>query len=192
MATVTTAAPTKVGLITRINTTWHRPAMWLFFGIVIAHWAEHLVQAAQIWVLGWERTDSRGVIGQWFPAVVTEEWLHFGYAVVMLAGLVLLLPGMSGRARFWWKVALAVQVWHFVEHFLLWVQAATDTPFFGQAAPTSVVQLALPRVELHLFYNLAVFAPMLVAMYFHIVPPLSELQTPSSCSCRLAKLSATT
>lgn len=171
----------------RLNTKWHRTAMWAFFGITIAHWVEHLVQAGQIWLLGWNRPDSRGVLGQWFPTVVSEEWLHLGYAVIMLIGLIVLLPGMTGRAGLWWKIALGIQAWHFVEHFLLWIQAATNQPFFGKEVPTSVVQLVAMRVELHLFYNLAVFLPMLVAMYFHMAPPRDELATEPACSCRLGQ-----
>lgn len=183
--TATAAMTGGDGLLTKLNTVWHQRAMWIFFAIVVAHWVEHLVQAGQIWLLGWNRPDSRGVVGQWFPVVVTEEWLHLGYAVIMLAGLLLLLPGMTGRARLWWKIAIAIQIWHFAEHFLLWLQAALDQPFFGQPIATSVVQLAFPRVELHLFYNVAVFLPMLVAMYFHMVPPAKELAEPSRCTCRL-------
>jgi len=183
--TAAASAPATSGLVGRLNGAWHKRALWIFLAITLAHWAEHLVQAGQIWLLGWERPDSRGVIGQWFPMVVTEEWLHLGYAVVMLAGLALLLPAMTGRARKWWIAALAIQVWHFVEHGLLWLQAAMDQPFFGKEVPTSVAQLVFMRVELHLFYNLAVFAPMLVAMYFHRVPPEREWSMEPRCTCRI-------
>ncbi|MHB1137800.1 MAG: hypothetical protein ACYC2O_02515 [Microthrixaceae bacterium] len=71
-----------------------------------------------------------------------------------------------------------------MEHFLLWLQAAIDRPFFGEPVPTSIVQLAFPRVELHLFYNVAVFLPMLVAMYYHMAPPAKELSEPARCTCR--------
>jgi hypothetical protein len=37
--------------------------------------------------------------------------------------------------------------------------------------PTSLVQLWVPRVELHLFYNAVVFLPMVVAMFHHMFPP---------------------
>jgi len=38
--------------------------------IVLARWAEHVVQAIQIWVLGWPVPESRGVLGGWFPWLV--------------------------------------------------------------------------------------------------------------------------
>ena len=37
----------------RINSTWHERAMQGFMVIVLAHWAEHLLQAFQIYALGW-------------------------------------------------------------------------------------------------------------------------------------------
>lgn len=172
-------------LVTLLNTRWHKRAMWVFFGIVVAHWAEHLVQAFQIWVTGTPRPEARGLIGDLFPVLVKEEWLHYGYAIVMLIGLIVLRPGMTGRARTWWTIALAIQFWHHIEHLLLFVQAATDTPFFGKDVPTSVAQLAFMRVELHLFYNAVVFVPMAIAMYLHMVPPVAERSEPAACGCRL-------
>ena len=51
--------------------------------------------------------------------------------------------------------------------------------------PTSLVQLWVPRVELHLFYNTIVFIPMVIAMYYHLFPPAAEKTVPR-CSCALA------
>lgn len=172
-------------LVDRLNGPWHRRALWVFFGVVVAHWAEHLVQAFQIWVTDTPRPEARGVVGELFPVLITEEWLHYGYALVMLAGLILLRPGMTGQARTWWTIALVLQSWHHIEHLLLFVQAASNTPFFGKPVPTSIVQLAWPRVELHLFYNVVVFVPMAVAMYLHMVPPMVERDDPAACGCRL-------
>ncbi|HZN17519.1 MAG TPA: hypothetical protein VFB84_04915 [Micromonosporaceae bacterium] len=150
--------------------------------VVLAHWAEHLVQAYQIWVLDRPRPASRGVLGQWFPWLVSSEWLHYGYAIVMLTGLFLLLPGFVGRARTWWLVALAIQFWHHIEHLLLLIQAQADTTFFGGAVATSVAQVFFPRVELHLFYNSVVFIPMLIAVYLHLRPNAREREE-TRCGC---------
>jgi hypothetical protein len=116
---------------------------------------------------------------------VTSEALHYGYAVVMLVAFVLLRPGFSGTARTWWTIALGIQVWHHLEHLLLLTQAQTGLLLLGNAAPTSVVQLAVPRVELHLFYNTVVFIPMIVAMVLHRRPSAPALTTPT-CSCAYA------
>jgi MFS family permease len=136
----------------------------VFMLVVIAHWVEHIVQAIQIFALGWPRPQARGLLGEWWPWLIKEETLHYGFAVVMLIGLIWLLPGFSGEARKWWIAALVLQVWHHMEHLLLLIQALTH-PFFGQKVPTSVIQLVFPRVELHLFYNAVVFTPMLIAVY---------------------------
>lgn len=165
-----------------LNGPGHKLGMRLFLAIVLAHWVEHLAQAAQIWALGWTRPEAKGVLGLWFPWLVTSEWLHYAYAVAMLAAFVLLRPGVTGRARFWWDVALAIQAWHHFEHFLLLLQAWTAQPLFGKPVPTSIAQLVLPRVELHLLYNGIVFLPMLAGMVRHIWPPRGELRPACSCA----------
>ncbi|MEU6077875.1 hypothetical protein [Micromonospora sp. NPDC047074] len=151
--------------------------------IVLAHWAEHLVQAFQIWGLGWARPEARGVLGMPFPWLVSSEWLHYGYAIVMLVGLWILRTGFVGRSRSWWTVALAIQFWHHIEHLLLLLQAQTGRFLFDSPVPTSLLQVVIPRVELHLFYNTVVFVPMVIAMYLHLRPSRAESQL-MSCSCR--------
>ena len=68
----------------KLNTIWHKRALNLFMLVVLAHWAEHLAQAFQIYVLGWPRPSANGVLGLFFPWLVTTEVLHYGYALVML------------------------------------------------------------------------------------------------------------
>jgi hypothetical protein len=167
-----------------LNGRYHKATMWAFAIVVVAHWMEHLVQALQVYVLGWARPDSRGVLGLAFPWLVASEWLHFAYAVLMVLGLIVLRRGMLGEARFWWNVALGIQVWHFVEHFALWGQALTGKFLFGAEVPTSFIQVAMPmfRVELHLAYNLAVTVPMLIAMYHHRHPEAEE-RAQARCTC---------
>jgi hypothetical protein len=167
-----------------LNGRYHRRALWIFMAIVLAHWAEHVVQAFQIWVLGWPRPQARGLLGLPFPWLVRTEALHYGYAIVMLIGIILLRPGFSGRARTWWNVALVIQFWHHFEHALLLSQAIWH-PFFGKAVPTSIVQLVVPRVELHLFYNGLVFIPMVIAMYLHLHPTEAERHE-VACTCAVA------
>ena len=170
-----------------LNTTGHKPALYAFLVVVLAHWAEHLTQAVQIFVLGWPRPQAGGVLGLWFPWLVTSEWLHYGYAIVMLAGLWLLRHGFTGRARTWWTAALGIQIWHHLEHLLLLLQAVTGTNLLGKPVPTSIAQLAFPRVELHLFYNAVVFVPMVVAMVYHLRPTAEE-RANTQCSCAPVKV----
>jgi hypothetical protein len=181
MSAISLTPPRRLG-IGALNERYHSLALKVFMFIVLAHWAEHLVQAYQVWVLDRPRPAARGVLGQVFPWLVTSEWLHYGYAIVMLAGLVLLWPGFVGQARVWWTVALVIQFWHHIEHLLLLIQAQASTFFFGAKVPTSVAQVAFPRVELHLFYNSIVFIPMVVAVYLHMRPNDRDRRA-MSCSC---------
>ncbi|MFY1702671.1 hypothetical protein ACN28G_13145 [Micromonospora sp. WMMA1923] len=180
--TISHRKPTGTTLTDRLNAQWHRPALWGFTAVVIAHWAEHLVQAAQIWLLGWPVPQARGLLGQAYPWLVQQEWLHYGYALVMLVGLWMLRRGFTGRARTWWLVALGIQFFHHIEHLLLLVQYLSGAHLLGRPVQTSLLQLVIPRVELHLFYNAIVFLPMVVAMYLHVRPTAAE-QAASRCYC---------
>jgi hypothetical protein len=105
---------------------------------VLAHWAEHLLQALQIYALGWPVPEARGLLGHFFPWLVTSEALHYAYAFVMLAGFWLLRPGFTGtRDRQWWTIALAIQFFHHFEHFLLfynrWIDATGVHPMSDEA-----------------------------------------------------------
>jgi hypothetical protein len=169
-------------LVDDLNGRYHRAALWVFMGIVVAHWAEHLLQAFQIWVLGWERPDARGALGIVFPWLVSSEALHYAYAIVMLIGLLLLRPGFTGVALTWWNVALGLQIWHHLEHFLLVGQVLVGANLFGEPVPTSIAQFAIMRVELHLFYNAVVFVPMVIAMIEHVRPSEKE-RARVRCTC---------
>jgi hypothetical protein len=165
-----------------MNSSLHERALQIFMVIVLGHWAEHLVQAFQIYVLGWARPASRGVLGQFFPWLVKSEALHYGYAVVMLIGLLALRDGFKGRAQMWWMISLYIQVWHHFEHALLQGQVILHQNLFGAPVPTSMLQLVFQRVELHLFYNTIVFIPMALAMYYHKFPPAGE-EAHHQCTC---------
>jgi len=170
------------GLVAGLNGRHHRAALTVFMIVVLAHWAEHVTQAYQIWVLHWPVPKARGLLGEAFPRLITSEWLHYGYALVMLLALFLLRPGFVGQARTWWTVALVIQFWHHVEHLLLFVQAQSGHNFFGKPVPTSILQLVSPRVQLHLLYNSIVFIPMVIAMYRHLRPSRAERRD-MTCNC---------
>ena len=169
--------------VERLNGPRHEFALRTFMVIVLAHWAEHLLQAFQIYGLGWPVADSRGLLGHFFPWLMKSEVLHYGYALVMLVGLWLLRPGFTGlNDRRWWTIALSIQFFHHVEHLILQLQAIFGYNLFGRPVPTSIVQLWVPRVELHLFYNTIVFIPMVIAMYYHLFPAQPELSR-QRCTC---------
>ena len=168
--------------VATVNGRRHRMVLNALMVVVLAHWVEHLFQAYQIWFLGWPRPKALGALGLLFPWLVTSEWLHYGYALVMLIGLWLLRGGFTGRSHTWWMVAFGIQFWHHIEHLLLLIQAQTGWHLAHKAVPTSVLQLAFPRVELHLFYNSIVFLPMVVAVYLHLRPSKKEYEA-KTCNC---------
>ncbi|MGH8931651.1 MAG: hypothetical protein ACRDZO_13760 [Egibacteraceae bacterium] len=178
--TITAERPRR--RLEELNGPHHKIALSLFLVVVLAHWVEHIAQAIQIYVFGWPVPEARGALGIPFPWLIGSEWLHYGYALVMLIGLAALLPGFTGRARTWWKIALGIQIWHHMEHLLLLIQATTGFYLLGRPIPTSIVQLIVPRVELHLFYNAVVFLPMVVAMVLHRHPTVAERRA-MTCVC---------
>lgn len=184
MATATAIGATApVSFMDRLNSDRHELALRVFTAIVLAHWAEHLVQAAQIYLFNWPVPEARGLVGHFFPWVIKSEALHYGYALVMLAGLWMLRTGFTGKKdHFWWMLAFGIQFFHHIEHAILQTQAIAGMNLLGRPVPTSLVQLWVPRVELHLFYNTIVFIPMVMAMYFHLFPPEEETVTPR-CTC---------
>jgi hypothetical protein len=176
---------TSPSFMERVSSDWHETALRLFMAIVLLHWVEHLLQGLQIYVLGWPVPEARGAIGLLFPWLIKSEALHYGYAVVMLIGLWTLRGGFTGKLdHFWWMTAFWIQFFHHIEHALLLIQATIGHNLLGRPVPTSLVQLLVPRVELHLFYNTIVFIPMVIAMYYHLFPPAAETTKPR-CACAL-------
>ncbi|HKR09266.1 MAG TPA: hypothetical protein VJS39_08765 [Gemmatimonadaceae bacterium] len=170
------------GFVESLNTRYHKRALLSFLTIVLFHWAEHLVQAYQFYVLHWSRQMSMGLLGMYYPWLMKTETLHYGFAVVMLVGLWILRKGFTGTSHTWWMISFWIQFWHHFEHFLLFYQANTHHYFFGGSVPTSIGQIWIPRIELHLIYNTLVFIPMVVAMYYHVYPPARDT-VKSACSC---------
>jgi hypothetical protein len=166
----------------RLNGPQHKRALQIFMAIVLAHWAEHLAQAVQIWVLHWPVPQSNGVLGLWFPWLVTSETLHYGYALVMLIGLWILRHGFVGKAWVWWMVSFWIQFWHHIEHALLQGQVIVGHNLFDSPVPVSIVQLWIPRAQLHLIYNTLVFIPMVIGMFYHVFPTADE-EAHQHCTC---------
>jgi len=180
------------GVMDKLNTIWHKRALQVFMFIVLAHWAEHLAQAYQIYVMGWPRPKAGGFLGLFFPWLVSSEALHYGYAIIMLIGLWILRRGFTGTSRKWWTVALVIQFWHHIEHALLQGQVIFHHNLIGSPVPVSVLQMLFPknRVEIHLFYNAVVFIPMMIGMYYHMFPPKGEETAACACALRHESLPA--
>jgi hypothetical protein len=139
--------------------------------VSVIHAFEHIFQMFQIHSMHMSRAEAGGLLGYWYPWLMKSELLHFSYALFMLIGLVVLYPGFAGRSRNWWATALLIQVWHCFEHTLLLYQASTENYLFGGTVPTSVLQLVIPKAELHFFYTSLVLIPMGFAMMFYQYQP---------------------
>ena len=146
------------------NADGHAIYLKIFVAIMVAHWLEHIVQAYQVYVMGYQRHHALVLLGQFYPWLVHSEWMHFGYAVLTWLGLVILRDKFYGSARIWWDAAVIIQIWHLFEHALLFIQAQGSFTLWGSNEPTSVLQLFFPRIELHLFYNSVGTAPIVIAM----------------------------
>lgn len=184
------ALASDAGLYEKLNGRWHKRSLQFFMVIVLAHWAEHLAQATQIYIMGWPRPKAGGFLGLFFPWLVSSEALHYGYALVMLVFLWVLRKGFTGTSHKWWTVALVIQFWHHIEHLLLQSQALLHHNLIGSPVPVSFLQMVFPksRVEIHLFYNAIVFIPMMIAMYYHMFPPQGEKHAACTCAVRQKSL----
>ena len=170
------------GFVDSLNTRWHKIALQAFIVIVLFHWMEHIIQAYQFFVMGWSRQMSMGLLGMYYHWLMKSEVLHYGFALVMLIGMWILRKGFTGTSYKWWMAAFWIQFWHHFEHFILFYQAQTQQFWFGGTVPTSIGQIWIPRIELHLFYNAIVFIPMVVAMYYHMYPPARDT-VKAMCTC---------
>lgn len=148
-----------------------------FAALMIGHWLEHIFQAYQVYVMHMPRACALGMLGMKYPWLVKTESLHFGFAVFTTIGLLMLwhvyVTGKVASDQIFimprsapsWMAATYISIWHLFEHSLLFYQAIMHHNFWGRPVPTSVIQLFIPRIELHLFYNSMVTVPIAMSMY---------------------------
>lgn len=149
------------------NPSWHTLALILYSSVVVGHFSEHLVQVAQVFLLGWARAEAGGILGLYFSDAAENELLHITYNSFQLTGLILLAHGFrhDRTAHTFWVIALVAQSWHWLEHAFLIVQMLTGHYFYGAIKQMSVLEKFVPRIELHFIYNLVVFVPTVIALY---------------------------
>jgi hypothetical protein len=156
-------------LLERLNTKYFIPAMGIFIITIILHLSEHFTQTSQVYICGWDRDEAKGLLGLAYPQLVDAEWFHFSYAFEMLIGLQIFKRSFIGKAEIWWKLSIYLQIWHLFEHTLLVFQDISGINLFGSIVPVSIIQLFIPRIELHLFYNILVLIPMVVSMLIVLI-----------------------
>jgi hypothetical protein len=154
-------------LIKLVNGKHYSKYLFAFNLIVLSHFAEHITQMIQVYLLHWERKQSMGLLGLACPVLMRSETLHYGHALFMLIGLYLLGFSVVGKAKWWWDLSTKLAFYHHIEHFIILSQVIAHYNLFNSPTPTSIVQaMGVPRIELHFFYNLMVLVPMLVGLYF--------------------------
>lgn len=119
-----------------------------------------------------------------FLGIVLFHWLEH-----LIQAYQVLRDALTGTSHTWWMVAFWVQFWHHFEYFILFYQAQTQQFWFGGTVPTSVGQIWISRIELHLIYNALVFIPMVAAMYYHMYPPALDT-VKAMCTCARHRASA--
>lgn len=154
-------------LMTRwVLATWRIAGAWLALYLVLAvtqtgHVMEHVVQVAQLRVLGLSGHHAHGIFG-----ALDIEWVHFTWNAWVLAAVVVLLIGRPGNRWLW--VAAPLAAWHLLEHTFLivtyLVTGVEGTP--GLLAMGGLLGNGLPvaRAELHLFYNVLETIPLLMGL----------------------------
>ena len=154
----------------------------------LGHTAEHVVQVAQIHLLGMRAPDARGLLSP-----LDTEWVHFGWNTWILVAVVALL-GAYPRNRWLWLAALASS-WHAVEHAYLLagylVTGLSGQP--GLLARGGLIGGGLPiaRPELHLLYNVAELVPLAIAFRAALgTEPSRQAGTPRALPLAAAALAA--
>ena len=153
-----------------LNGSLHRRALLAYLLIASGHFAEHLVQVTQVFVLGWARADAGGLLGLIVSGAAQSELLHVAYNSLQLTGLIVLAWGFRSHrvAHGFWMAALVAQTWHWLEHAFLIAQLLSGHYFYGALKQMSVLERFVPRIELHLIYNLAVFVPTVIAVALYL------------------------
>jgi hypothetical protein len=148
-----------------------------FFAAVVivqgVHVFEHIVQLAQVYVLGAPEDLALEVLGFVLQFQGTEEWLHlvFNVSYVLSLYVILLrLRRLTPRVVPHWAFALlavggvGLESWHVMEHLVIISNVIRNNgcpcPGIGDAA------LGISDVVLHFFYNLVAYAATLPAFWF--------------------------
>lgn len=93
-------------LIKHINSRYFNTYLLLFQVIVLSHFAEHVAQIIELYILHWPRKESLGLLGLAYPYLVHSEYLHYAHALFMLVGLYLLSFSFVGDAKKWMAITI--------------------------------------------------------------------------------------
>jgi hypothetical protein len=155
--------PVGVATATRATGVLSDGAFYFMTAVVLiqgGHVVEHIIQLAQVFLLGVPEEDALGLLGYIVQFNGTEEWLHLGYnAFYVLALYALILPlwritpAVLSSWAFWFFIAASVwlETWHIVEHGVIIANVLANDgcpcPGIGDVA------LGLSDTVLHFVYN---------------------------------------
>jgi hypothetical protein len=134
--------------------------------IQIAHDAEHVVQALQVFVLGTPRPAAGGLLGTFFDFPI----VHFTYNFVYFGALLFAVAwayGLGGfqkldRIGMWLLIITAgVQTYHAAEHVIQITQEAAT----GTQRPPGFIGLFQDNIIVHLLLNTIVWVLPAIAMW---------------------------
>lgn len=173
--------PTRYGSILRgskgrtaeATSAFYGRLFFPFFVAVVAiqsvHMFEHVVQVAQVYLLGVPDNNALGLLGYVIQFNDTEEWLHLAFNGAFLLSLYALalpmrglVPGVLPPAAFGVFLAGAVglESWHVVEHLVIISNVIRNDgcpcPGIGDAA------LGVTDTQLHFVYNAVAYAALVV------------------------------
>jgi hypothetical protein len=148
----------------------------LFTAVVVIqgiHVFEHLVQLAQVYLLGVSDDDALGLLGYFVQFNDTEEWLHLGFNltyVLALYGLILPMRGYVPRPIPFWAfgafavAAVGLETWHVVEHTVIIANVIRNSgcpcPGIGDAA------LGVTDTQLHFVYNSIAYLAAVIPFWY--------------------------
>lgn len=148
----------------------------LFVVVIVVqgvHVMEHVIQLAQVHVLGVPDDDALGLLGFVFEFHGTEEWLHLVFNVTYLLALYALLTWLRrSRPRpvpAWGLAAfvigaVAVESWHVVEHTVIISNVIRNggcpCPGIGD------VVLGLTDTVLHFAYNVIAYIGTVIPFWY--------------------------
>lgn len=148
---------------------WVVPALLAGVAIQTFHMGEHVLQVVRVFGLG--EPGRGGVVG----SVVDNEWVHFAYNALVLAGMGAVV---AARRRGWRRYgttraadsvflgAVAVQSWHMVEHvFRVAQHVATGAP-----VNPGVLGAFTDLVWLHFTINAAVYLGFIAGIVLYLRP----------------------
>lgn len=172
------------GLLFRMNTRWHRTALFTLTGAAFAWWLFQLSRG-----LGCPWVDDSALAMLSFPLVLEfPELAGYVVAFLLLVGLWILRTGFRGRAERLWMAAFWVQ---FVDHLEYAVRAGiaiVDRGLATDLTPVGMLEYVFHNSYTHVLLATVVASLSAAAIYRHIhASPEEAVDHNCGCAARHAE-----